>query len=177
MTFPSVNATIATILCTPGPSLSEFLQENSDTAITQNLEKLQKGFVLKVAKNLQSRFPQTTVISAISILDPQNLPKEKENLSGYGISQLDILLKHFSSVPYITPECKEEWSCLKQLAFTNYCTLTLQEFWILIARKHKEQFPCLLNLHMPAWLCHCQQLSAKEGLVPKIELKRKLETD
>jgi hypothetical protein len=145
---PSVDATIATILSTPVPFPSQLDKSIICTPRdAQAFDKLQKGLVSKVAQNLQSRFPQTRIISAMTICDPQNLPIDKESLQSYGTTELEVLLEYFSSLPTIAVmECKGEWSCLKQLASRNYSYLPLQEFWILIARKHKEQFPFLLKL-------------------------------
>ena len=154
---PSVNAAVASITAMgshPGPALAEFMEQverNNDALYGHMLKmspsdplqfkKLQELFLEAVVENLQARFPQTSVLSAMSILDPGNLPKNKAELPTYGNCQLDVLIDHFSDCPMITSECKEEWPCLKQLAAINYSTLSMQQFWILISKHNKEQFP------------------------------------
>lgn len=51
----------------------------------------------------------------------------------------------YPACPDISPECKEEWPCLKQLRALNYSSLTLQQFRALVCKNHQEQFPHLIK--------------------------------
>ena len=107
------------------------------TSDAQTFKTLRQSFLAEVVANLEARFPQVSIISAMSILNPQNLPRD---LLTYGNTQLDELVDHFDASLGVN-ECKEEWSCLKQLAALNYSSLELQQFWLVICKHHKEQFP------------------------------------
>ena len=51
-------------------------------------------FVDAVISNLRARFPSVQLISAMSILDPSNLPLSESDLHIYGNDVLNILLQY-----------------------------------------------------------------------------------
>ena len=52
-------------------------------------------FLKKLVENLLSRFPDRSLLSAFSILDPQKLPSSDSDLSTYGTCQLETLCAHY----------------------------------------------------------------------------------
>lgn len=51
-------------------------------------------FLEKLTENLLSRFPDSDLISAFSILDPLKLPSSDSDLSTYGCCELETLCAH-----------------------------------------------------------------------------------
>lgn len=181
---PSVNATIATISSmksNPGPALKEFLDHivtsgdiaeghtlRVSTSDPQTFERLRQSFLAEVVVSL---------ISAMSILDPQNLPNDEDELSTYGSTQLAVLVNHFS-VCLDVSECKEEWPCLKQLAALNYSSLSLQQFWALMCKHHRERFPYLIKLAhacmaVPVATATCERGFSTQNRIKTKRLKTK----
>ena len=185
---PSVDATIASISSTPGPVLTEFIEQAETNGVfveghtltvslsdKQKFKKLQESFVADIVSNLRARFPQTSVLLAMSVLDPQHLPQDSAKLPTYGNSQLDVLIKHFSiQCPTISSECKEEWSSLKQLAAKNYSMLSLQKFWVLICRSHKEQYPHLIKLAHACMAIPITTATCERGFSTQNRIKTKI---
>ena len=192
---PSVHATISTLetmTTVPGPVLSEFLSEaiasgelaetfqdiplrgvSSDTGL---FSRLSVTFLDLVVENLKSRFPQTTLISGMAILDPRSLPVDNSDLASYGIQELDQLVQHFTQSPelQITQSCKEEWPCLKQLASFSYQSHSMEDFWAVVAQKHKDQFPCLLKLAHACLTLPVSTVCCERGFSTQNRIKTKL---
>lgn len=192
---PSVRATISTLeamATVPGPVLSEFL---SETTASGELAKTFQGIILRgvssdielfsrlsvtflghVVENLQSRFPQTILISAMAILDPRSLPSDNSDLASYGMQELDQLIQHFAQCPelQITQSCKEEWPCLKQLASASYKSHSVEDFWAVVAQKHKDQFPCLLKLAHACLTLPVSTVCCERGFSTQNRIKTKL---
>ena len=186
---PSVDATISAISCSSGPALTEFMQQVESNAtfveghsfeMSSNdkikFEKLRKSFVEEIVSNLKSRFPQTSVISSMSILDPQHIPKDQTKLPTYGNSELDVLIDYFSvQCPTISNlECKQEWSTLKQLAARNYSMLSFQQFWVIICKNHTEQYPHLIELALTCMAIPISTAKCERGFSTQNRIKTKL---
>ena len=87
-------------------------------------------FLKKLIENLLSRFPDSGLLSAFSILDPQKLPSSDSDLSTYGICQLETLCAHYGQskttesgiklLPVVdTVKTKDEWVQLMSNNFTS----------------------------------------------------------
>ena len=61
--------------------------------------QVKKPYLELLEKNLRDRFPAIEVVSAFHIFDPKQLPEDEYKLYQYGLSDLDCLLKHFTSSP------------------------------------------------------------------------------
>ena len=95
---------------TPGPRLQRFLtsipseseslyfkqQKISDSSAQRRVFSTSKiQFLEKIMDNLHLRFPNSGLLSAFSILDPQKLPSTDCDLSLYGSDELDTLCAHY----------------------------------------------------------------------------------
>ena len=178
---------------TPGPRLQRFLtsipsesdvsesfyfkeQKISDSSAQRRAFSTSKiQFLEKLTDNLRSRFPDSGLLSAFSILDPQKLPSTDSDLSLYGRDELDTLCAHYGQstttesgtelLPVVdTVKTKDEWVVFRQLMSKNFRTCTLQTMAakLLPSAEVQEAYPNMLvlinlALTMPVSTAGCER--------------------
>ena len=116
-------------------------------------------FLEKLIENLLSRFPDSGLLSAFSILDPQKLPSSDNDVSTYGICQLETLCAHYGQskttesgielLPVVdTVKTKDEWVVFRQLMSNNLrsCILQTMAAKLLLSAEVKEAYPNVVTL-------------------------------
>ncbi|XP_078614277.1 uncharacterized protein C17orf113-like [Branchiostoma floridae x Branchiostoma japonicum] len=188
-----------------GPSLTTFLASdlqvlypgvnitnNNDRARGQ-AENLTVNFVAAVVQNLRDRFPETELISAFKIFDPQKLP-ETENLlrnQNYGSAQLDTLLRKYGMEDNDMPvnpaqplkvnaaEARREWGLVRQLMFRlkrqDVTLVAIDSMWEELEQTHgTELFPNILMLATIARLLPMHTADCERGFSVQNRLKTRL---
>ena len=195
----------------PGPRLQKFISEvpseselsesfyfkeqkvSDSTAQRQAFSTSKIQFLQKLVDNLYSRFPDSGLLSAFSILDPQKLPTESD-LSLYGIHELETLCDHYGQsktteagaefLPVVdTIKTKDEWVVFRQLMGNNFRTCTLQTMAanLLPSAEVKETYPNLIKLMalaltMPVSTAGCERGFSKHNLI-KNKIRARLKTE
>ena len=136
----------------PGPRLTQFLSGIpgtqgeffyfKDQRITDSSQQrdqfktIKDTFIDKLVKNLNSRFPDSNLLSTFAIFDPQRLPSEGD-LATYGDTELDVPCSHYGTpkesedrieIPPVIDidQTKNEWVVFKQFISQNYRSCSLQ---------------------------------------------------
>lgn len=186
---PSVNAAISSISgmkSVDGPALTHFKTKivqsgfisegialQSSNSETKIFESLRTSFLSEVVANLEARFPEVSLLSAMSILTPQNLPKDQQELLNYGNTELDVLVDHFESSIGLH-ECREEWPSFKQLVALNYSSLDLQHLWPMVCKLHRDQYPFLIKLAHACLAIPVSTATCERGFSTQNRIKNKL---
>ena len=196
----------------PGPRLQKFMSEAPDEhdltdsfyfkeqkvsdSITQRqaFSRSKVQFLEKLIENLLSRFPDSGLLSAFSILDPQKLPSSDSDLSTYGICQLETLCAHYGQskttgsgielLPVVDiVKTKDEWVVFRQLMSNNFrsCTLQTMAAKLLLSAEVKEAYPNVatlitLALTMPVSTAGCERGFSKHNLI-KNKIRARLKTE
>lgn len=195
---------------TPGPRLQKFTSEipsepgeefyfkehriSDSHAQRQGFVASSERFIHKLKENLQSRFPDSGMLSAFSIFDPLRLPSTEINLPMYGVNDLDTLCSHYGLPktsesgqelsPVVEPsDTKDEWVTFKQVMSNNFRTCTLQSMAqkLLPSAEMREQYPNLLTLitlaiTMPVSTADCERGFSKHNLI-KTRIRARLKTE
>ena len=130
--------------------------ENSP--LKKETEKIIKEFSKSLYQNLKSRFIIDEIVLLLQILVIENIIKNEEDISLYGISQMDKLLEIFGvekntnnlvSPPIIDLiETRIEWRLFKRLILNNYSNWKNKDFWseATINSFFKLQYPNMRKL-------------------------------
>ena len=107
-----------------------------------NFDRLRDKFLLSVISNLEARFPDSEVISALSVLDPTNMPPE---FIFYGEEEIETLSNHFE---LNAADLVNEWQQFRELVHVNYRGHSLPELTKVVHANPviKESFPMLSKL-------------------------------
>ena len=194
---------------TPGPRRQRFLtsipsesesfyfkqQKISDSCAQRRAFSTSKiQFLEKLMDNLHLRFPDSCLLSAFSILDPQKLPSTDCDLSLYGSDELDTLCAHYRQstttesgtelLPVVdTVKTKDEWVVFRHLMSKNFRTCTLQTMAgkLLPSVEVQEAYPNMLTLinlgiTMPVSTAGCERGFSKHNLI-KNNIRAQLKTE
>ena len=132
MIDPMVSATQVTLLRMkdyPGPcftaldqqftSLKEFGVKGSDADIQRFQNEVYTTYIQNVINNLHDRYPDNTVLDAMTVLDPDLLPKDDPTQHEWLQHQkLQTLADHFKSVGSLDA-AKTEYSSMRELLVTE----------------------------------------------------------
>ena len=173
-----------------------FKEQKVSDSITQrhafSTSKVQ--FLEKLVENLLSRSPDSGLLSAFSILDPQKLPSTDSDLSTYGICELETLYTHYEKskttesgaelLPVVdTVKTKDEWVVFRQLMSNNFrtCTLQIMAAKLLPPAEVKEAYLnmitlIILALTMPMLTAGCERGFSKHNLI-KNKIRAQLKTE
>ena len=200
---PMVHSTIGAIEAMkvqPGPILQQFLDEiiiagsitptfkgNNITSYNTSQEEFNKmamTFMDKFVQNLQNRFPEVDIVSAMKILDPQFLPTTVSALVSYGTVDLEVLLQHYATPkinddgtefepPVDADACRQEFPLFKQLVFHSYSSMSISELWKVIIAKHSECFPAFITLASACFVVPVSTAQCEHGFSTQNRIKSK----
>ncbi|XP_070571402.1 zinc finger protein 862-like [Ptychodera flava] len=141
----------------------------------QMFDEAKREFIDNITKNISDRFPDKALLSAFSILDPQNLPTENSpEFHTYGNDSLAVLLDHFGKdrcdaagenhEAFVSPSCVEiEWSMCKY-ELSNYENKTMQQTWEILLSRRQEEYPELCKLTQIALLIPVATVDCERGV-------------
>ena len=191
MINPMVSATQVTLLRMkdyPGPcftaldqqftSLKEFGVKGSDADIQRFQNEVFTTYIQNVIDNLHDRFPDNTVLDAMTVLDPDLLPKDDPTQHEWLQHQkLQTLADHFKSVGSLDA-AKTEYSSMRELLVTEqFRGLTFREALMKIVPL-RESYPCLatyaeIALILPVSTADCERTFSTMGSI-KTTLRNRL---
>ena len=90
------------------------------------------------------------MIVAAEVFDPANFPKEKDDLAGYGVKEIGVLLKHFKNVLEAqgcdTAAVAREWTQLKLAIFCHFTNESFTNLWKRMLTKKRILYLNVLHL-------------------------------
>lgn len=143
-------------------------------------------FMDKLVQNLQNRFPEVDIISAMKILHPQFLPTTVSVLVSYGTVDLEVLLQHYATLkindddgtefepPVDADACRQEFPLFKQLVFHSYSSMSISELWKVILAKHSECFPAFITLASACFVVPVSTAQCECGFSTQNRIKSKI---
>ncbi|XP_064597802.1 zinc finger protein 862-like [Liolophura sinensis] len=63
--------------------------------LTERFQEVRRDFIQEILDNLESRFPQVTLLNAMQVFDPMAYPQNPEDLFHWGNSHLNTLLEFY----------------------------------------------------------------------------------
>lgn len=110
------------------------------------IAKVLPEFVDKVVENIESRFQDIEILSAMHVLVPVNIIAA-HSLAKYGISEMKELVRHYSiHIDGNIDPCLSEYRQYKRLVSGRYKNKTLVEVMSEIEKKYREMLPNILVL-------------------------------
>ncbi|CAC5380134.1 SFRS16 [Mytilus coruscus] len=107
--------------------LEEYGVKGSETDITSFKERIYHQYINNVVENLHQRFPNTNILDALSVFDPDLIDKEDPSLHEWVQHQkLKTLSDHFTSVGSFEM-VKTEFHSLRQLMAVSMKDLSLRD--------------------------------------------------
>ena len=123
--------------------------------------------------NLKARFPDSAVMSALSVLDPANMPEE---FIFYGEQEMETLSNHFQ---LNEEDLVNEWMQSREIVHKNYRGYSLPTLTKAVHASdvHKESFPVLgkllvITLTLPVSTADCER-GFSEMKITKTELRNR----
>nr|XP_054763515.1 zinc finger protein 862-like [Lytechinus pictus] len=128
----------------------EASEEERHTFTSQFVKRL-VDLLIKCLEDRFESFVTDEVFTAATFLDPKNWPIDHDDFKSYGDREVFQLLKHFEGVlgpaGCDTDVALAEWSRLKKIVALHYSTpSSWRDFWPMIFRKRKEDFPNFFHL-------------------------------
>ena len=105
------------------------------------LQKVYRPYLQSVIDHISSRMESSDLISSMSVFDPYHLPETEEELSGYGMENMQTLIKFYGIVQRVqfdgdegvsqpdihAEETASEWKLFRRVMFVRYKSSSLQE--------------------------------------------------
>ena len=147
---------------------------NTDKA---NFNRLRDKFLCSLVSNLEARFPDSAVMSALSVLDPANMPEE---FKFYGEQEMETLSNHFQ---LNEEDLVNEWMQSREIVHKNYRGYSLPTLTKAVHASdvRKESFPVLgkllvVTLTLPVSTVDCER-GFSEMKITKTELRNRMKKE
>ncbi|XP_076103623.1 zinc finger protein 862-like [Mytilus galloprovincialis] len=141
--------------------LEEYGVKGSETDITSFKERIYHQYINNVVENLHQRFPDTNILDALSVFDPELIDKEDPSLHEWLQHQkLKTLSDHFTSVGTFEM-VKTEFHSLRQLIAVNMKDHSLRDAMLKVIQMG-DMYPalakyCMIALVLPVSTADCER--------------------
>ena len=162
--------------------------ENSDSDCTsevvlkyyeqqkQALPKISEKYIHSVVQNLEDRFQEKHVISAMQVLVPANIATQT-NLPSYGNEEVTLLADNFSAQLSIdTYECLSEYTQYKRLVKGSYQDRSVLEMTTILKDKYSDELSNMLLLLQACVVIPMTSAKCERGFSTQNRIKTKLRT-
>lgn len=115
---------------------------------TQQKESVQKtceSYISKLIDNLEARFQDSEVLSAMSVIVPENICGA-ESVAKYGNDQFSVLVKQFADHLDSEEKCFSEYKQYKNLVNCSYKSASLLDITSVFTKKYSQDFPNMVTL-------------------------------
>ncbi len=184
---------LQTLKSTPGPHLALFLEEvgsvdehdgevvykqqtiKDSSKQREDLEHTKTLFIDEVMKNINTRFPQVVLMTAMKILEPSNLPERDTEIDGYDDEELNVLLQHFGNLTIL--HYRFNYMYFRVDNIEGSCSsrkLTMKEFWKVVVSKHGQSFPEFVKLAAACLVIPVSTVDCERGFSTQNRIKTKL---
>ncbi|XP_078576404.1 zinc finger protein 862-like [Branchiostoma floridae x Branchiostoma japonicum] len=116
----------------------------------QAVERARNEYINELIDNIESRFPETGILSACKIFEPRHLPEDNVERAAYGREELTTILDHFCPAgrePLVNRDaCRREWTPFKELVRANYANVSFKSLVKQIKFNHAAFLPEIAKL-------------------------------
>ena len=142
----------------------------------QMIPRVMDKYINAVVTNLESRFEQKDLISAMDCIVPSKIVKQK-SISSYGVEDIKLLSEHFSQQLDINSEkCVSEFQHYKRLVKGSYSDKSMLEMTDVIAEKYSDEMPNLLLVLQSCLVIPMSTAKCERGFSTQNRIKTKLRT-
>ena len=143
---------------------------------SQMIPRVMEKYINAVVENLEDRFAQKDLISAMDCLIPENIIKQN-TISAFGSEEIEKLAEHFEKQLDIdTDKCKNEYKQYKRLVAGSYRKKTILEMTDVIGEKYAEEMPNLLKILQSCVTIPMNTAKCERGFSTQNRIKTKLRT-
>ncbi|XP_053385814.1 zinc finger protein 862-like [Mercenaria mercenaria] len=121
------------------PELKYYTQQKGSVISTCN------RYVNKLVENLENRFQDSEVLSAMSVVVPENICKS-DSVAKYGNDQFKVLVKQFAQNLDSEEKCVSEYRQYKCLVNGSYKSASLLDITTTFMKKYADDFPNMVTI-------------------------------
>ncbi|PKY55395.1 hypothetical protein RhiirA4_474808 [Rhizophagus irregularis] len=127
------------------------------------------SYSTSILSELQQRFPNRSLFTSMKILNPQEWPKNSQDLLFFGDDELENLLEYYKhlnihnnvqcSPLFDVNKCRQEWAGFKLVVSNNLSSKDIDVIFPLLIQDYNDTFPNIIKLIQ---LVYCIPFSSVE---------------
>jgi Domain of unknown function (DUF4371)/hAT family C-terminal dimerisation region len=141
------------------------------------------SYSTSIISELQQRFPNRSLFASMKILNPQEWPKNSQDLSYFGDNELEDLLEYYahpnihnniqSSALFDINKCRLEWAGFKMIVSNNLSSKDIDIILPLLIQDYNDIFPNIIKLIQLIYCIPFSSVECERGFSRQNQIKTK----
>ena len=126
-------------MCGYSPELRYYKQQQSV------LDRVTPLYINKIVDNLEDRFQDSNVVSAMKVLIPSEI-RNSESVGKFGNEEVNTLITQYNSEISSAEDCVSEYQQYKRLVVGNFSDSSLLEEYSILQNRYNDILPNMITL-------------------------------